>query len=56
VVASLLLVPTFIVGNYGQNFDHMPELGWKLGYAFSWGIIALTTLLQLVFYRWRRWI
>ncbi|MDQ3161229.1 MAG: magnesium transporter CorA family protein [Actinomycetota bacterium] len=56
VVASLLLVPTFIVGNYGQNFDHMPELGWKLGYAFSWGIIALTTLLQLAFYRWRRWI
>ena len=56
VIASVLLVPTFIVGNYGQNFDHMPELGWKLGYAFSWGIIALTTLLQLVFYRWRRWI
>ena len=24
VVASLLLVPTFIVGVYGQNFEHMP--------------------------------
>jgi magnesium transporter len=56
VVASLLLVPTFIVGNYGQNFEHMPELGWELGYAFSWALIALTTVLQLAFYRWRRWI
>ena len=36
VVASLLLLPTFIVGVYGQNFEHMPELGWRLGYAFSW--------------------
>ena len=28
VIASLLLFPTFIVGVYGQNFDHMPELHW----------------------------
>ncbi|MBA2463325.1 MAG: magnesium transporter CorA family protein [Actinobacteria bacterium] len=56
VIASLLLVPTFIVGVYGQNFEHMPELGWDLGYAFSWALIAITTVLQLVFYRWRRWI
>jgi len=56
VVASLLLVPTFIVGIYGQNFEHMPELGWRLGYAFSWALIVLTTIGQLAFYRWRRWI
>jgi magnesium transporter len=56
VVASLLLLPTFIVGVYGQNFDHMPELQWRLGYAFSWAIIALTTVGQLVFFRWKRWI
>ena len=56
VIASLLLLPTFIVGVYGQNFDHMPELHWRLGYAFSWAIIAATTVGQLVFYRWKRWI
>jgi magnesium transporter len=56
VVASLLLLPTFIVGVYGQNFEQMPELGWRLGYAFSWAIIALTTVGQLVFFRWKRWI
>ena len=56
VVASLLLFPTFIVGVYGQNFEHLPELGWNLGYPFSWGLIVLTTVLQLAFFRWRRWI
>jgi magnesium transporter len=56
VIASLLLFPTFIVGVYGQNFDHMPELHWYLGYLFSWGVIVLATVLQLVFFRWKRWI
>ena len=56
VIASLLLFPTFIVGVYGQNFDNMPELHWRLGYAFSWALIAVVTLAQLAFFRWRRWI
>jgi magnesium transporter len=56
VVASLVLIPTFLVGVYGQNFEHMPELGWRFGYAFSWGLIALITVGQLAFFRWRKWI
>ena len=55
-VASLVLLPTFIVGVYGQNFDHMPELKWRLGYAYSWGVIVLVTIIQLIFFRRRRWI
>jgi len=56
VIASLLLFPTFLVGVYGQNFDHMPELHWQLGYAFSWALIVVTTAGQLVFFRWKKWI
>jgi magnesium transporter len=56
VIASLLLVPTFIVGLYGQNFIHMPELRWKYGYEFSWALIIVTTVLQLWYYRRKRWI
>jgi magnesium transporter len=56
VIASLLLVPTFIVGVYGQNFDHMPELHWSFGYWWSWGWIIATTILQLLFFRWLGWI
>jgi len=55
-IASLVLIPTFLVGVYGQNFDHMPELHWKLGYAFSWALIVLTTVAQLAFFRWKKWI
>ena len=55
-IASLLLVPTFIVGVYGQNFRDIPELHWSFGYAWSWGLIVVTTIAQLAFFRWRRWL
>jgi magnesium transporter len=56
VIASLLLLPTFIVGLYGQNFRHMPELRWSFGYWWSWGLIIVTTALQLAFFRAAGWI
>jgi magnesium transporter len=57
VIASLLLVPTFIVGVYGQNFQHhFPEIHWQFGYLFSWGLIVATTAIQLWFFRRKRWI
>jgi len=57
VIAALLLLPTFIVGLYGQNFQHhFPEIHWTWGYPFSWALIVVTTLLQLWFFRRKRWI
>ena len=56
VVASLILLPTFIVGLYGQNFVHMPELRWTYGYAYSWALIVVTTVLQLVWFRRKGWL
>jgi magnesium transporter len=56
MIASLLLVPTFIVGLYGQNFVHIPELHWSFGYWWSWGWIIGTTVAQLVFFRWKKWL
>jgi magnesium transporter len=51
----LLLVPTFIVGVYGQNLD-IPEARWKYGYALSWGVIIAATAFQLWYFRRKRWI
>jgi magnesium transporter len=56
VTASLLLVPTLIVGVYGQNFEDIPETSWHFGYAFSWALIIVATLAQLAFFRWKKWI
>jgi magnesium transporter len=50
--AAILAVPTAIAGLYGMNFDVMPELGWKYGYAWAIGLIA--ALSGLVFYLFRR--
>jgi magnesium transporter len=56
-IASILLLPTFIVGLYGQNFQHhFPEIHWQFGYLWSWGLIVATTLVQLWFFRRKRWI
>jgi magnesium transporter len=55
-IASIVLFPTFMVGVYGQNFDHMPELHWYLGYAWSWAVIVVVTIAQLVYFRRKRWL
>jgi magnesium transporter len=56
VIASIILFPTFIVGVYGQNFVHMPELHWHYGYAYSWGLILGSTLVQLWWFRRKHWL
>jgi len=56
-IASILLLPTFIVGLYGQNFADIPELGWGVwGYAWSWALVAATTALQVWYFRRRDWL
>lgn len=55
VIAALVLVPSFIVGFYGQNFETAFDSGyWSLG--VSTGLILLSTAVQLSIFRWRRWI
>jgi magnesium transporter len=55
-IASILLVPTFIVGLYGQNFRRIPELHWGFGYAWSWGLIIVSTVAQVWYFRRKRWL
>ena len=42
-------VPTMVAGIYGMNFDHMPELRWKYGYA-----IVMALLVGGCSFLWRR--
>lgn len=55
-IASIMLLPTFLVGLYGQNFDNMPELRWRFGYLFGWVLIAVLTALQVWFFRRKKWL
>jgi len=55
VIASLVLVPSFIVGFYGQNFEGVFDREyWTLG--MSVALILGSTLVQLALFKWRRWI
>ncbi len=38
--AAIIAVPTLISGIYGMNFEHMPELGWTLGYPLALFLMA----------------
>ncbi len=35
------VVPTMMAGIYGMNFEHMPELSWRLGYPMAIGSMAV---------------
>lgn len=54
---SLIFLPlTFVVGNYGMNFDNMPELKMKYGYFY---ITALNIIIAIGIYAWlkkKKWI
>lgn len=53
--SAVFLPITFIVGVYGMNFDHMPELAAPHGYAVVWLAIALTTGGVLLWFKRRGW-
>jgi magnesium transporter len=55
-IASILLLPTLIVGLYGQNFRNIPELHWGWGYYWSLGLIAVTSLAQILYFRRKHWL
>ena len=54
-IATIMMPLTFIVGVYGMNFEHMPELKWRYGYAFAWGLMLTVAGGMLVYFRRKRW-
>jgi magnesium transporter len=52
---TIVLVPTFIVGMYGMNFDVMPEIHWKYGYLFALGLILSSVILLVWYFKRNEW-
>jgi len=46
---ALIAVPTLLVGVWGMNFKHMPELEWTFGYPLALGVMAVIDAIL-----WRR--
>ena len=53
---AIIAMPTMIAGIYGMNFDHMPELGWLLGYPFALTLMATSCLALYLLFRRRDWL
>ncbi|HRH78591.1 MAG TPA: magnesium transporter CorA family protein, partial [Cellvibrionaceae bacterium] len=56
VITAILGPLTIVVGVYGMNFDVMPELHWRFGYAFVWGLMLSIVSGSFWYFRRRRWL
>jgi magnesium transporter len=56
ILSSIFIPLTFIVGVYGMNFEHMPELEWRYGYAMAWAIMAIVVAGLLFYFKRSGWI
>lgn len=56
VIATIFIPLTFIVGIYGMNFDHMPELHYKWAYPAVWVLMVAVTGALLYFFKRRGWL
>ena len=55
-IASVVgIPPTFIASMYGMNFHNMPELGWTWGYEWGLFLILLSTVIPIVWFKFRGW-
>ena len=55
VIATLFIPLTFIASIYGMNFEFMPELHWRYGYAGTLGVMAIVTVVMILYFRRRGW-
>lgn len=56
IVSIVGIPPTFIASLYGMNFHDIPELGWSFGYWYALGLMLVTAVLPLVWFRWKGWL
>lgn len=54
--AAILFAPALVGTIYGMNFDHMPELQWKYGYAFALGLMVAVGVVLWAIFRKARWL
>ncbi len=56
IIATLFIPLTFVAGIYGMNFENMPELKWRWGYACVWAVMATVAVIMLFYFRRKKWL
>lgn len=56
IIGTIFLPLTFLVGVYGMNFKHMPELELQNGYFMLWGLMLALAVAMIIYFRRKRWL
>ena len=56
VAAVAFMPPTLIASIYGMNFQHMPELGWPIGYPLAVLAMVVAAILPLAWFKRKGWL
>ena len=56
VVAVVFLPPTLVASIYGMNFEFMPELHWLTGYPWALGLMVISAIIPLIYFRRKGWL
>ena len=61
IIATIFIPLSFIAGIYGMNFDtkspfNLPELGWRYGYFYALGIMAIIAILMMIYFKRKKWL
>ena len=55
-IFSTIFIPlTFITSVYGTNFEYVPELKFHSAYFIMWGVIIITALIMLGYFKFKKW-
>ena len=56
IIATIFIPITFVAGIYGMNFEVIPELKWKYGYAAVWAVMIGMIFVMLLYFRRKKWL
>ncbi len=56
ITSIVLMATTLVAGIYGMNFQYMPELEWRYGYAWALGLMVVIAGGTIAFFRRIKWL
>jgi magnesium transporter len=56
ILGMVITPPVVIASIYGMNFDDMPELHWRWGYAWALGLMVLSAWVPWLVFKLKRWL
>jgi len=56
IIATIFIPLTFIAGVYGMNFVYIPELQLHWGYFAVLFIMAVVSIIMIIYFRKKKWL